>query len=165
MSDCQASVRDSGRKLADRAIEIHVRQARYRDEVGNQIVRRSTNCDPYRVKFHFGRPAGSFEKRGRQIKFLVNSPLEGITIHRRLKSRGILHFRRVRLNFDRDLRLDQPLAVKVMLDMANRFVHAVKVHTYRSIIHEANVHHCLEHAVFDPVFSIQGADLGDEAVV
>ena len=46
-----------------------------------------------------------------------------------------------------------------------RFIYTAKVHTYRSIVDEADVHHGLEDAVFDPVFSVQRADLGEEGVV
>jgi len=35
-----------------------------------------------------------------------------------------------------------------------RFILAAVVYTYRSVIDYTDVHHSLEHAVFDPVFAI-----------
>lgn len=46
-----------------------------------------------------------------------------------------------------------------------RFVLTAVVHTYRSIVDEADIHHSLEHAIFDFVFSIELADLANERVV
>lgn len=38
--------------------------------------------------------------------------------------------------------------------MANHFIYADVVYTYRTIIYQAYVHHCLKDAVFDAVFAI-----------
>lgn len=46
-----------------------------------------------------------------------------------------------------------------------RFVQAAVVYTYRSIVHQPDVHHGLEHAVLDPVLCIHRLDLGEELVV
>ena len=42
------------------------------------------------------------------------------------------------------------------------FVLTAVIHTYRSIVDEADVHHRLEYAVFDFVFAIELANLTNE---
>lgn len=46
-----------------------------------------------------------------------------------------------------------------------RFVLTAVVYTYRSVINEGNVHHGLKYAIFDFVFAIKLADLGNKRVV
>lgn len=48
---------------------------------------------------------------------------------------------------------------------ANRFIQTTVIHTYRTIIHQPDIHHSLKDAVFDSIFAVELADFGDESVV
>lgn len=58
-----------------------------------------------------------------------------------------------------------PKQIKSRHGHANRFVNAAEVDTYWSVIDQADVHHGLEHPIFNSFLGVELSNLSDKSVV